>query len=408
MTEQAAAPEAPPEAPPPSAPPAAVPPSSVQTVQLTQVRVPLNEAAQAFETPDPAGRLPIVLLAGPRSAVLREVFLIALILIAAGLLLDLAAPVRTALIALGALLIFVAVFRSFLVRVPEGARALVIRSGRYHRTLGPGIFVLPLWIPVSHLVTAREIPFDVPAAEVPTSDGVRTDVDILLTFAIEQPELFVFSISAQDFDQVCQATSLDALRRLIRGIHSEAILDLAGAESEHLQEEIGRGLAAYGVRVRRVVLTHVRPPSQYLHSIEARRIAVVQRAEEVERLALEQHRQAGRDALDRQRVVAQRDIVDLEATNEQLRLGRLAARLEAYPDAARWDFESERLAVARALAGNSRAMLHVGDPSRVADALIFPDIVMPGPGPERPASAVPGPAAEPVSPMTGGVSAGSS
>jgi regulator of protease activity HflC (stomatin/prohibitin superfamily) len=393
MVDQA---EAPPEAPPAGGQPQA----SAPYQQLTQARVPLSEAAEAFETPDSAGRLPIVLLAGARSAVVREAILIGLILVGAGLILDLEATVRTALLAGGGVLIFLAVFRSFIVRVPEGARALLIRSGRYHRTLGPGIFVMPPWRPISHLVTVREIPFEVPAAEVPTEDGVRTDVDILFTFAIEQPERFVFSISAQDFDQVCQATSLEALRRMIRGIRSEAILDLAGAESEQLRDWIAAGLEGYGVQVRRVVLTHVRPPHEYLASIEGRRIAVVQRAEEEERLALEQHRQAGRDALDRQRVDAHREIVELEARNEELRLGRLEARLGAYPEAARWDFESDRLAVARALAGNNRAVLHVGDPARVTDALVFPELDQAGTVAHQPAPALSGSVA-------GGANAGS-
>lgn len=374
----------------------AAPPPTSTPVQLTQVRVPLNEAPEAFETPDAAGRLPIVLLGGPRGAILREVILVGILLIFSGLVFAVDPTYRTALIAGGLILVFLAVFRSFIVRVPEGARALLIRSGRYHRTLGPGVFILPPWRPVSHLVTAREIPFDVPATEVPTEDGVRTDVDILLTFAIEQPELFVFTISAQDFDQVCQATSLDAVRRMIRHIRSDQILDLAGAESAQLRDWIGAGLEGYGVRVRRVVLTHVRPPRQYLASIEGRRIAVVQRAEEEEQLALEQRRQAGRDALDRQRTVAHREIVELEAANEELRLARLETRLASYPEAARWDFDSDRLAVARALAGNNRAMLHVGDPGRVADALLFPDFDDAAAGAPRPAPLAPTAAPRPA------------
>jgi len=368
MVDQAMAePDAPTGTPPPATP--------APYVQLTQVRIPLDQAAVAFETPDSGGRLPIVLLAGARGAVLREALLLGLILIFVGAVFTGLNPqIRAGLAIVGVLLLIVAVFRSFFVRVPEGARALVLRRGRYDRTIGPGVYVMPPWVPVSHLVTAREIPFDVPAAEIPTADGVRADVDILITFAIEEPHRFVFSISAQDFDEVCQAMSQDALRRMIRGIRSDEILDLAGTASEELRGSIAAGLSTYGVQVRRVVLTHVRPPVPYLASIEGRRIAVIQRAEEEERLALEQCRQAGRETLDRQRVSAHREIVEIEAANEHVRLERLASRLEAYPEAARWDFESDRLGVARALAANSRAMLQVSDPSRIADALVFRDL----------------------------------
>ena len=110
----------------------------------------------------------------------------------------------------------------------RGSKAILLRRGRIDRTIGPGNHIIPPWIAVSHLVTMREIPFDVPVTEVPTQEGLRVSVDVLLTFRITRPEQFVFSISAPDFDQVCQAAGQDALRLLVRSTTAEHVLDLAG------------------------------------------------------------------------------------------------------------------------------------------------------------------------------------
>jgi regulator of protease activity HflC (stomatin/prohibitin superfamily) len=248
--------------------------------------------------------------------------------------------------------------------------------------------VIPPWIAVSHLVTTREIPFDVPVTEVPTQEGLRVSVDVLLTFRITRPEQFVFAISAPDFDQVCQAAGQDALRMLIRATTAEHVLDLAGTESAQLAATTGRALAGYGVQVERVVILHIRPPDEFMRSLEGRRIAAVQREEEIERHALEQRRQEDRETLERQRVESRREVIEIEAANEALRLERLQERLAAYPAASRYDLESARLDVAKALAGNTRAMLQVGSGGDIASALVMRDLddEPDGVEPARPAS----------------------
>lgn len=95
--------------------------------------------------------------------------------------------------------------------------------------------------------------------------------------------------------------------------------------------------------------------------------------EQEERHALEQRRQADREQLDWQRVTATRGLLDLEAANESPRLQRLDERIKAYPDAALNDLDTTRLGVARALAGNSRTMLHIGAPGDIALAIFPPE-----------------------------------
>jgi regulator of protease activity HflC (stomatin/prohibitin superfamily) len=365
--------------------------ASAPYVQLTQVRVPLDEAGDAFGVPDASGRLPIVILPSAPYRIRNSLVIAGVVAAIIGAILDLQFVVRGGLLIAGILLVVLGVFRAFLVPVPEGSRAILLKRGRIDRTIGPGNHIIPPWIAVSHLVTTREIPFDVPVTEVPTQEGLRVSIEVLLTFGIVRPEQFVYAISAPDFDQVCQAAGQDALRMLIRGTTAEHVLDLAGSESAQLAETTGAALSAYGVEVVRVVILRIRPPDEFIRSMEGRRIAAVQREEEVERHALEQRRQADRESLERQRVEAGRELIELEAANEALRLERLQERLASYPEAARFDLETARLDVARALAGNTRAMLQVGAGGDIASALVMRDLAdrpdgAEPPSPPRPAA----------------------
>jgi len=345
--------------------------SPALAIQLTQVRVPLDEAAEALSTADSAGRLPIVVLPQHALRIRNELVIAGLIVAVFGVILDVELPTRGGLLAIAGLLVVLGVFQSFRVPVPEGSQAVLLRAGRFQKTLGPGNHWVPPWIIVSHIVTTRETPFDSPAASIPTKDDVRTNVDILMTFSIAEPEKFVFTISAPDFDQVCQATCQENVRLLVREKDSDDVLDLGEADSERLRSGIEATLAAYGVGVVRVVVTHVMPPMEFVASRESRRLATIQRAEEEEHHALAVLRQRDREELDRQRISARREAIELEAANEVARLERLESRIHEYPNALKWDVETQRLEVARALAANTRAMVQVGPQGDVAASLLM-------------------------------------
>jgi regulator of protease activity HflC (stomatin/prohibitin superfamily) len=360
-------------------------------VQLTQARVDLEDAAEALATPDQFGRLPIVVLPRHALRVRNELVIAGLVVLVIGFLLDLTLAARGGVLGIGAVLIILGVFQSFRVPVPEGSQAVLLRGGRFQRTLGPGNHWVPPIVIVSHIVTTRETPFDAPAVSIPTRDDVRTNVDILMTFTISAPEKFVFTISAPDFDQICQATCQENVRLLVRDKNSDEVLDMGNAETERLRAAIGETLGAYGVEVVRVVLTHVTPPMEFIASREARRLATIQRAEEQEHHALALLRQSDREELERARITAQREAIELEAANEVTRLERLESRIHDYPNAMHWDTETKRLDVARSLAANTRAMVQVGPQGDVAASLLMHTLPEDGgPPPSAPEAGVEG------------------
>lgn len=362
--------------------------------QLTQVKVPLDEAADAFAVRDESGRIPIVLVPRRLNRIRNELVLAGLVILVVGIITGSAySAVWTypPAIVLALALIGLGVFRAFLVRIPEGASGLMAKGGKYLQTIESGTHIYPPWIAVSHLVTRREIPFDVPVLEAPTRDNVRASLDSLLTFTIIDPYRFVFTIATDDFDQVLQASCQETLRMLIRQVTADEVMDLTRGDTEELRAAIEADVERYGVAITTIKITLARPPEEFARTQEQRQLVVFQRAEQVEKQTLAERRQADEDALARQRLLAQiererdelqvqlqqaqvrRQVVELEAETESLRLAKLEHRLHAYPAATQYDWESERLGVAKALAGNTRAVLQVGTADDIARALIMRD-----------------------------------
>ena len=170
-------------------------------------------------------------------------------------------------------MIILGVYRSFIVRVPEGANALLAKGGRYTKTIGSGTHVIQPFIVVTHLVTRREIPFDVPVVEAPTKDNVRASVDTLVTLNIVDPFKFVFSISADDFDQVFQAACQDGLRHLVRTVMAEQVADIAKQDLVGFREQLAEAMDSYGVQISKVTVTFAQPSADVMLSLEARQLA---------------------------------------------------------------------------------------------------------------------------------------
>jgi regulator of protease activity HflC (stomatin/prohibitin superfamily) len=325
-------------------------------VQLTSVRVPLEQAADAFVSPDASGRTPIVIVTQRQNRISNVPMLIGVVVLAGGILWGVLQN-NIALISgacvLGFLLIALGLLRSLFVRIPEGVYAVLLRGGKYLRTIESGTHLLSPIIVVSHLVTRRVIPFEVPVNGAPTRDNVRASVQVLVTFSISDPYRFVYRISASDFDQVFQAACQNALRAMVRQVSSDEVNNLTRQDTTELGEALSRTSEPYGVQIMAVHIVSTQPPEEFIHSQEARQLAVVQQAEQAEQQALARQRQTDQQQLAQQRMIA-------EAEAEELRLAKLQDRLRSYPQAAQWEWEGEQLEVARGLASNTHAVVQVG------------------------------------------------
>jgi len=349
--------------------------------QLTSVRVPLDQAADALVSPDASGRTPIVVLTRRQNRISNVSLLIAVLILAGGILWSVLAGnflLISAAIPLSLVFFVLAIFRSFLVRIPEGAYGLLQQPGKDLRTIESGTQILPPWIVVSHLVTRRIIPFDVPVQEAPTQNNVRSTVQALVTFTISDAYRFVYSISASDFDQVFQAACQNTLRAMVRQISSDEVNNLTRRDTSELRDALSNASEPYGVKMVKVNIIYAHPPVDFVRSQEARQLAMLQQAEQAEQQALLQRKQTDGETLARQAVIARvgrerdelqvqvqkaeirRRVVELEAQAEELRISKLQERLNSYPRAAEWEWQGEQLEVVRGLASNTHAVVQMG------------------------------------------------
>lgn len=363
--------------------------------QLTQARVPLDQAGDALLNRDATGRIPIVVVPQRLSRVRTELVIAAVAAAVGGAVLAGATGNSLWLLGLplGLVLLIAGISQAFIVRIPEGANALLLRGGRYYKTLSSGTRFLPPYVFVSHLVTRREIPFDVPEFTSVTKDAVQATLDTMVTFTIVDPYRFVYTISADDFDQVFLAICQDALRGLAREVEWHQVVDLRRQGADVLAAAISADVAAYGVKITKVTMTYAGPPPDFVHAQEMQQLAVLQRREQIEKQQLALLRLADEEALAQARVVAKvnrrrellqvklqqaemrKRIVELEAEAEELRLRKLQERLEQYPTAAKWEWETAQLAVAGALAGNTRAVVQMNNAMDLARTFVTADIL---------------------------------
>lgn len=256
-----------------------------ESTQLVQKKTPLDSAADAFVTRDAWGRLPITLVptrasSHQRGHLLLAVIVVGVVVAAASVLYVLGVLAASWIMVLAlslVILLTVPLFRlAFVVHIPEGASGLLMRGGKYLRTINSGTHLVPPWIDISHLVTRREIPFSISIDEVPTQDNVRASVDTLFTFTIVDPWRFVFVLPPDDYERVLRASCQEALRVLIRRVTAADVTSLTWSASDDLIKTISADVAPYGVHVAKLKVTYAWPSAAFIRLQELHHLAILQ------------------------------------------------------------------------------------------------------------------------------------
>ncbi len=338
-------------------------------IQIVDVTAGPIEAAEAIEQPDEQGRVPVFVRIRRQPPINPIWIVVAIGLAASGVFLPLEAFLRAVIIVAAVVAIFVGIASRLFMRIPPGTVGLVAKGGRHSAVLDAGVRRVNPLLALTHVVTTRELAFDVPVAAVRSVDGINVNVDLVLTLGIGDPVKLAYSITTSDLDEFIHATTQEAVRLLIRRMEALNALDLGADEAGFLRTAIDAKLAAYGVNVRNVAFTRVLLPEAITASLEARRLATIQLSEEKENFALEERRLNDRANLIALEQESRRKALELEAMAEGFRLQKLDERLTANPTAAAYDLETERLKVAQQLAGNSRAVVSIGGNDLVSGLL---------------------------------------
>ena len=200
-------------------------------VQITEAVAGPLEVAEAIERPDAQGRIPVVVRIHRQPPINPVWILIAIGLGASGLFLPLFEAVKAILVVAAIVVLIIGLLSRLIMRIPPGTVGLTARANRFDSVRQPGVHRVNPVLALTHVITTRELAFDVPVAAVRSADGVTVNVDLVLTLGIEDPVKFAYTITTGDLDEFIHATSQEAVRLLVRGIEALSALDLGSAEA---------------------------------------------------------------------------------------------------------------------------------------------------------------------------------
>jgi len=169
------------------------------------------------------------------------------------------------LIAVIVLVIFTAV-RAVRI-IPQAKAGVVERLGRYSRTLSPGLaIVVPYVDRVRPLIDMREQVVSFAPQPVITEDNVVVQIDSVLYYTINDARAVTYEIA--NHLQAIEQLTTTTLRNVIGGLTLEKALTSRDEINTQLRVVLDEATGKWGIRVNRVELKAIDPPTTIQEAME--------------------------------------------------------------------------------------------------------------------------------------------
>jgi regulator of protease activity HflC (stomatin/prohibitin superfamily) len=151
--------------------------------------------------------------------------------------------------------------------VPQAQAKVIERLGRYSRTLSPGLALLvPFVDRVRATIDLREQVISFPPQPVITSDNLQVGIDTVLYFQVTDPRLAVYGIA--NYITGMEQLTTTTLRNVVGGLNLEGALTGRDGINSQLREVLDGTTGPWGLRVARVEIKAIDPPSSIRDSME--------------------------------------------------------------------------------------------------------------------------------------------
>jgi regulator of protease activity HflC (stomatin/prohibitin superfamily) len=190
---------------------------------------------------------------------------------------------------LGFLAIFLAYIGGSMVRVnKEWEQAVILRFGKFKRTVGAGIFFI---IPFVESVIARDMrirTLDIPPQEVITNDNISIKVDAVIFMQVVDVKKSV--INVHDYEFFVKKFGQTTLRNTIGQKSLDDILEKASDVARSIQQAVDVVSDKWGVEIQKVELQNIELPENM------KRVIAIQAEAERESKAILTKAQAEKNA----------------------------------------------------------------------------------------------------------------
>ena len=172
------------------------------------------------------------------------------------------------LIVLGVVAMFVLFTLARTIRIVPQARAGVVeRLGRYSRTLNPGLaLVVPFVDRVRPLLDLREQVVSFDPQSVITEDNLVVHIDTVIYFQVTDPKAATYEIA--NYIAAIEQLTVTTLRNVIGSMTLEDTLTSRDEINQRLRGVLDEATGKWGIRVNRVELKAIEPPSTIKDAME--------------------------------------------------------------------------------------------------------------------------------------------
>ncbi len=143
--------------------------------------------------------------------------------------------------------------------VNQYERGIVLRLGKYKKTLGPGLNIINPFFDKVTKVDVRTRPMDIPKQEVITKDNVTVNVDAVVYSRVINPQKAV--LETTDFSYATSTFAQTALRDVTGNFDLDEILSKRDEISEKIREIVDVQTDKWGIDIESVKLQNIELPA---------------------------------------------------------------------------------------------------------------------------------------------------
>jgi regulator of protease activity HflC (stomatin/prohibitin superfamily) len=165
------------------------------------------------------------------------------------------------------LLVLIATFARTIKVIPQARAGVVERLGRYHATLNPGLRILvPFVDRLKPLIDLREQVVSFEPQPVITEDNLVVSIDSVIYFQVTDAKAATYEIA--DFIRAIEQLTVTTLRNVIGGMTLEKTLTSRDDINSQLRGALDEATGKWGIRVNRVELKSIDPPTSIQETME--------------------------------------------------------------------------------------------------------------------------------------------
>ena len=163
-------------------------------------------------------------------------------------------------------LIVVVLFRSVKV-IPQAQAAVIERLGRFNKAPSAGlVWLVPFLDRIRARIDLREQVVSFPPQPVITEDNLTVSIDTVVYFQVTDPRAAVYEIA--NYIVAVEQLTTTTLRNVVGGMNLEQTLTSRDSINGQLRGVLDEATGKWGIRVNRVEIKAIDPPTSIQDSME--------------------------------------------------------------------------------------------------------------------------------------------